>query len=322
METNQMRAALFDRYGPPEELYVGTVPKPVPAPGQVLVRVHAVSVNGGEAHGRTGRLRLVTGLMQRGFPKRVGVDLTGEIVALGPGVTGPKAGDRVWGALGRTFGSAAEYVAIRPRRLSPAPAGLDLVTAAALPVGTTAITALRDLAALRPGERLLVRGGSGGVGVIAVQLGRALGAHVTALAGARSLDLVRDLGAHEAYDYAAVAPADLGGFDVILDTAGTEHAAFRRLLTPSGRMVAIAFDQRRIAASLAYIAASAVHGRRRVRFFSGNPTTRLFTDLTRYVDSGAIRPVVDTVFPFEDIAQAHRTLEKGGVRGKVVVRIA
>ncbi|WP_259403751.1 MULTISPECIES: NAD(P)-dependent alcohol dehydrogenase [unclassified Microbispora] len=322
METNQMRAALFDRYGPPEELYVGTVPKPVPAPGQVLVRVHAVSVNGGEVHGRTGRLRLVTGLMQRGFPKRVGIDLTGEIVALGPGVTGPKAGDRVWGVLGRTFGSAAEYVAIRPRRLSPAPAGLDLVTAAALPVGTTAITALRDLAALRPGERLLVRGGSGGVGVVAVQLGRALGAHVTALAGARSLDLVRDLGAHEAYDYAAVAPADLGRFDVILDTAGTEHAAFRRLLTPSGRMVAIAFDHRRIAASLAYIAASAVHGRRRVRFFSGNPTTRLFTDLTRYVDSGAIRPVVDTVFPFEDIAQAHRTLEEGGVRGKVVVRIA
>lgn len=317
-----MRAALFDRYGPPEVLYVGTAPKPVPAPGQVLVRVHAVSVNGGEVHGRTGRLRLVTGLMQRGFPKRVGIDLTGEIVALGAGVTGPRVGARVWGTLGRTFGSAAEYVAVHPRRLSPAPASVDLVAAAALPAGTTAITALRDQAGLRPGDRLLVRGGSGGVGAVAVQLGRVLGAHVTALAGAGNLDLVRDLGAHEAYDYAAVAPADLGRFDVILDTAGTEHAAFRRLLTPSGRMVAIAFDPRRIAASVAYIAASAVHGRRRVRFFSGNPTTRLLTDLTRYVDGGAIRPVVDTVFPLDDIAAAHRTLEAGGVRGKVVVRIA
>ncbi|YCK34240.1 NAD(P)-dependent alcohol dehydrogenase [Actinomadura sp. ATCC 39365] len=322
METNEMRAALFDRYGPPEVLYVGTAPKPVPAPGQVLVRVHAVSVNGGEVHGRTGRLRLVTGLMQRGFPKRVGIDLTGEIVALGAGVTGPRVGARVWGTLGRTFGSAAEYVAVHPRRLSPAPASVDLVAAAALPAGTTAITALRDQAGLRPGDRLLVRGGSGGVGAVAVQLGRVLGAHVTALAGAGNLDLVRDLGAHEAYDYAAVVPADLGRFDVILDTAGTEHAAFRRLLTPSGRMVAIAFDPRRIAASVAYIAASAVHGRRRVRFFSGNPTTRLLTDLTRYVDGGAIRPVVDTVFPLDDIAAAHRTLEAGGVRGKVVVRIA
>ncbi|MEU1388451.1 MULTISPECIES: NAD(P)-dependent alcohol dehydrogenase [unclassified Nonomuraea] len=322
METNEMRAALFDRYGPPEVLYVGTAPKPAPAPGQVLVRVHAVSVNGGELHGRAGRLRPVTGLVQRGFPKRVGLDLTGEIVALGAGVTGPRVGDRVWGTLGRAFGSAAEYVAVHPRRLSPAPASVDLVAAAALPAGTTAITALRDQAGLRPGDRLLVRGGSGGVGAVAVQLGRVLGAHVTALAGARNLDLVRDLGAHEAYDYATVAPADLGRFDVILDTAGTEHAAFRRLLTPSGRMVAIAFDPRRMAASLAYIAASAVHGRRRVRFFSGNPTTRLLTDLTRYVDSSAIRPVVDTVFPLDDIAAAHRTLEAGGVRGKVVVRIA
>ncbi|MFF4194464.1 NAD(P)-dependent alcohol dehydrogenase [Nonomuraea sp. NPDC001831] len=321
METNEMRAALFDRYGPPEVLYVGTAPKPVPAPGQVLVRVHAVSVNGGEVHGRTGRVRLVTGLMQRGFPKRIGIDLTGEIVALGSGVTGPRIGDRVWGTLGRAFGSAAEYVAVHPRRLSRAPASVDLVTAAALPAGTTAITALRDQAGLRPGDRLLVRGGSGGVGAVAVQLGRVLGAHVTALAGARNLDLVRDLGAHEAYDYATVAPADLGRFDVILDTAGTEHAAFRRLLTPSGRMVAIAFDSRRITASLAYIAASAVHGRRRVRFFSGNPTTRLLTDLTRYVDSGAIRPVVDKVFPLDDIAAAHRSLEAGGVRGKIVVRI-
>ncbi|GAA3235381.1 NAD(P)-dependent alcohol dehydrogenase [Nonomuraea helvata] len=318
-----MRAALFDRYGPPDVLYVGTVPKPAPGPGEVLVRVHATSVNGGELHGRAGKMRPVTGLMQRGFPKRMGLDFTGEVVAVGPDPAepGPRPGDRVWGALDRTFGSVAEYLAVRPRHLSLVPEGLDLVAASALPVGTVAITALRDKAELRPGERLLVRGGSGGVGVTAVQLGRALGAHVTALAGARNLDLVRDLGAHEAYDYATTRPADLPPFDVVMDTVGTDHAAYRRLLTPSGRMVAIAFDVNRIAASLSYIAASTLYGRRRVRFFSGRPTHRLLADLTRYVQTGAIRPVVDTVFPLEEIAEAHRALEAGGVSGKIIVRL-
>ncbi len=317
-----MRAALFDRYGPPEVLYEGRVPKPVAGPGEVLVRVHAVSVNGGEVHGRAGRVRLVTDLTQRGFPKRMGLDFAGEVVALGAGVNGPAVGDRVWGVLGRsTFGSAAEYVAVRPRRIALAPAGLDPVQAVTLPAGTTAITALRDKARLRAGERLLVRGAAGGVGSVAVQLGRAFGAHVTGLAGARNLDFVRDLGADEVFDYRTTGPGDLGRFDVVLDTAGTASGAYRRLLRPGGRMVAIAFDVDRLAASLSYIAASAVFGPRRVRFFSGDPTHRLFADLTRYVESGAVRPVVDTVFPLADIAGAHRALEAGGVRGKHVVRV-
>ncbi|MBF8189467.1 zinc-binding dehydrogenase [Nonomuraea sp. K274] len=174
---------------------------------------------------------------------------------------------------------------------------------------------------MQPGERLLVRGGSAGVGVVAVQLGRALGAHVTALAGARNLDFVGDLGTHEAYDYAITRPADLPRFDVVMDTVGTEHPAYRRLLTPSGRMVTIAFDVDRAAASLSYIAASTMYGRRRVCSFSGRPTHRLLADLTRYVEAGAVRPVVDTVFPLEKIAKAHRALEAGGVRGKIIVRI-
>ncbi|MFC6083183.1 NAD(P)-dependent alcohol dehydrogenase [Sphaerisporangium aureirubrum] len=316
-----MRAALFDRYGPPEVLYEGMVPKPVAGPGEVLVRVHAVSVNGGELHGRAGEIRLVTGLVGRGFPKRVGIDFTGEVAALGSPMSGLAVGDRVWGVLPRTFGSAAEFVAVRPRQLSLAPAGLDLVEAASLPVGTTAITALRDKARLKAGERLLVRGASGGVGSIAVQLGRAYGAHVTGLARAGNLGFVRDLGADEALDYATTGPADLAPFDVVFDSVGTEIGAYRRLLAPGGRMVSISFDTGRMVASLSYILASAVFGSRRVRFFSGNPTHRLFADLARYVETGALRPVVDTVYPLADIAKAHRALESGGVRGKYVVRV-
>ncbi|MFB6594482.1 NAD(P)-dependent alcohol dehydrogenase [Streptomyces diastaticus] len=287
-----MRAALLDRYGPPEVLYEGRVPVPVPAPGEVLVKVHATSVNGGELAGRAGRVRLVTGGR---FPQRTGIDFTGEVAEVTPGVRGPAVGDRVWGVLGRTLGSAAEYLAVRPGRIARAPRTVSLTEAASLPAG--------------------------GVGSVAVQLGKALGARVTALAGPGRLDFVRELGADEAYSYTECGPADLGPFDVIMDTAGTEHRAWRRRLAPRGRMVAISFDLDRKAASLGHLLASTVHGRARVRFFSGDPRHCLLTELAGLVDGGALRPVVDSVRPLAEIAAAHRALEAGGVRGKHVIRV-
>lgn len=320
MTMNEMRAALYDRYGPPEVLYEGRVPKPVPAPGEVLVRVHASSVNGGEQLGRTGKFRAVMGLIDRGFPKRVGVDFAGEIAE----TTVPtyRPGDRVWGALPRRFGSAAEYVAVAATQIAPAPTDVDLVTAAALPaVGTTAITALRDKARLRSGEHLLVRGGSGGVGSVAVQLGRAYGAHVTALANKTHHEAVRTLGADEVLDYRTTEPGDLPRFDVVLDTVGTNLRAYRNLLTPTGRLVAVAFDTNHFARAIGYLLAAKARSPRQVHFFSGNPKTDLFADLTHLTNSGAITPVVDAVFPLSDIAQAHKTLETTSVKGKLIIQV-
>ncbi|MET1073194.1 MAG: NAD(P)-dependent alcohol dehydrogenase [Umezawaea sp.] len=314
MIPTSMRLATYDRYGPPEVLSVTTGPVPRPARGEVLVRVRAVSVNGGEVGVRAGKLRPFTG---NRFPKGVGVDLVGEVVE--PGSSRFAVGDQVWGLIGRRMGSAAEYVAVPAQRLDHVPAGLTPAQAASLPVGTTAITALRDKAALAPGERLLVRGAAGGVGYVAVQLGKAMGAHVTGLASAANLDLVKELGADEAIDYRD--HGDLGRFDVVLDTAGTDIPAFHRLLTPRGRMVAISFDPSHLLRSVGYIAANAPRRTRWVRFFSGNPTAPLFAELSRWVTAGAIRPQVDRVFPFDDIAAAHRALEEGGVRGKFVVEI-
>lgn len=315
-----MRAALYDRYGPPEVLYVGEVPKPVAGPGQVLVRVAASSVNGGELHGRAGRVRFVTGF--RDVPRRTGIDFAGEVAAVGRDVPGFAPGDRVWGVLPRTFGAAAEFVVVPANRLAAAPTGLDLAEAAALPgVGTTAITALRDRVGLRAGERLLVRGASGGVGHVAVQLGRAYGAHVTGLAGSGSLEFVRGLGAHEVHDYATTSAADLPRFDVVVDTVGADLRTYRRLLAPGGRMVTVTFDLDHPVRSLGYLLASTAHGRRRVRFFRGDPRADLLTELTRLTERGSLRPVVDRVFPLTDIAAAHRALAAGGVRGKVVVTV-
>ncbi|WP_411076340.1 NAD(P)-dependent alcohol dehydrogenase [Streptomyces sp. cmx-4-7] len=316
---SDMRAALFDRYGPPEVLYVGSVPVPAITPEQVLVRVHAASVNGGELAGRAGKLRLVTG---RSFPQTCGVDFAGEVVEVGASVTGVREGDRVWGVQRLKTGSMAEYVAISPEKIGPAPQNLTLLEAISLLAGgTTSVTALRDHAAIKPGERLLIRGASGGVGSVAVQIGKLFGAHVVALAGAKNLDFVRGLGADEALDYRTTPLSRLGTFDVIVDTAGTQQSRFRSLLAPGGRMVAVTIDINRPLAGLATILASTLHGSRRIRFFSGNPDTALLTELTRYAENGDIVPVVDTVHPLDSIADAHRALEAGGVRGKHVIQI-
>ncbi|ACU36384.1 NAD(P)-dependent alcohol dehydrogenase [Actinosynnema pretiosum subsp. pretiosum] len=311
-----MRAARYDRYGPPEVLYATTVPRPVAGPGEVLVRVHGSSVNGGETKARAGGIKVITGFR---FPQAIGMDFAGEVAGVGAGVDVVAPGDRVWGFLGRTTrGAAAEYVVVRPGLLARAPEGVDLVEASALPgVGTTVITALRDKARLQAGERLLVRGASGGLGSVAVQLGKAFGAHVTALASRANLDFVRELGADEAVDYRTPL-GELGTYDVVLDTFGDRPWAWRRLAGPNGRMVAVAF---RGVADVAYLAAAPLLPGRPLRFFSGNPGHALFADLTRYVESGAIRPVVDTVHPLERIADAHRALEAGGVRGKHVISL-
>lgn len=318
MET--MRAAMYDSYGGPEVLHVAEVPVPEVTAGEVLVRVHASSVNGGELAGRAGALRLLTG---RTFPKKVGIDFVGEVAARGADVTSVQVGDQVWGTVDEiAAGATAQYALARPEKMALAPRTLTAVESASLLAGgTTAITALRDHARLKPGERLLVRGASGGVGSLAVQIGKLYGAHVTGLAGAKNLGFVRSLGADEALDHRTTNPEELARFDVVLDTAGTEHRRFRRLLTPAGRMVAVSLDVFRLPASVGYLAASAVHGSRRVRFFRGDPGSDLFAELARLAEHGDLSPVVDTVHPLEGIADAHRALEAGGVRGKHVVQL-
>ncbi|WP_399887104.1 NAD(P)-dependent alcohol dehydrogenase [Streptomyces sp. BBFR51] len=316
---SEMDAVLFDRYGPPDVLYVGRRPVPVITPGQVLVRVRAVGVNGGELLARAGKVPLVSG---RSFPKASGIDFAGEVAEVGASVTGVREGDRVWGLLGRSTGSLAEYVAVSPRRIASAPENLTLEEAVSMLAGaTTSVTALRDKAGLQPGERLLVRGGSGGVGSFAVQIGKLLGAHVVALAGGKNLDFVRGLGADEALDHRTTALSALGRFDVVVDTVGTEQSRVRRLLAPGGRMVAVSVDFDRLLAGIATVLASTVHGRSRIRAFSGNPDSALLSEVTRLAERGDIVPAVDTVHPLDRAAEAHRALEAGGVRGKHVIRV-
>jgi len=204
-------------------------------------------------------------------------------------------------------------------RVAPAPAGISPAEAAALVVaGATALIALRDIVRLNSRERVLVRGAAGGVGTAAVQLAHAMGGHVTALARDRHAATLADLGADEVLDYRTTSPDQIGPFDVVLDTVGTQLGRYRRRLTCTGRMATVGLS----APALAVIAASSVYGTRRIRTFSANPDTALLHDLADQVTSGALRPVVHTMYPLADIAMAHQAFERGGVVGKHVVTVS
>jgi NADPH:quinone reductase-like Zn-dependent oxidoreductase len=216
-----MRAVRYEEFGSADVLRVVDLPVPQMRPDEVLVRVRAAGVGGGEAPIRAGKLRRV---MRTRPPAGVGNDFAGHVEAVGTEVRRLSVRDAVWGLMPHlTFGSTAEYVAVPERLLALAPSNIGLVEAAALPsAGTTVLTALTDKVQLQKGHRLLVRGASGGVGSLAVQLGKSLGAHVTALVSARNIGWVQELGAHNAVDYRTDAAAHLAQFDVIIDSVGTE----------------------------------------------------------------------------------------------------
>lgn len=319
MET--MRAIVFDRFGGPKELREAHLPRPEVRRGEVLVSVDAVSVNGADLLLRSGKLGLFAG---RHFPKQLGIDFVGSIIAAHETVDLDKlaVGDHIWGTVDGGMRSLAEVVSVSATQIARAPRGLTAEEAATLLAGgTTAYIGLIDKAGLREGDHVLVRGASGGVGSIAVQLAKSRGAHVTALASATSTEFLHGLGADIVHDYRTTALTDIGTFDVIFDTHGRGLLEVRRLLARGGRMVAISFDEDAPVRSLLDIASTSIFGSRRIRAFSGKPSRPDFERLTTQVERGELRPVLHKAFPFVEAAKAHEALEAGGIHGKVVISI-
>jgi NADPH:quinone reductase-like Zn-dependent oxidoreductase len=315
-----MKAAQIMSFGTPDVLRVTETDTPTPGAGEVLVAVEASSVNGHDTIVRAGGLKVVSG---RKFPIGAGLDFAGVVVTTGTGVAGFRAGDRVWGTVHprqrHTTAAAAEYVVVAADRIGLAPAGVSAIEAASLVVaGSTALLALRESAGLRDGERVLVRGAAGGVGTAAVQLAHAMGGHVTALARGRHATALRDLGADEVLDYGTTTSEQIGPFDVILDTVGSELNCYRGRLAKGGRMVTVGLS----APALAAIAASTIHGSRRIRTFSANPGSAVLDDTAGHITSGALRPIVHSVYPLTDVAAAHQAFERGGVVGKHVLAVS
>jgi NADPH:quinone reductase-like Zn-dependent oxidoreductase len=323
-----MKAIVIDRYGTADVLRLEEVPAPVPGDGEVLVRVRASSVNPYDWHFLTGLPKLFRPVF--GFPRPkhriLGADLAGQVEAVGKAVTRFRPGDEVYGVT--TAGAYAEYAAVAEAELVPKPAGLTFEQAAAVPMaGHTALQALRDKGRVAPGQRVLINGASGGVGTLAVQIAKSMGAEVTGVCSTANVDLVRSLGADRVIDYTrddftACPPR----YHLVFDNVGNRSlAAYRRALEPKGIYLA-SFGQPEHKwlgpiGILARMALLSPFVSQKMITFTSRPTTADLLALTALIEAGSLAPVVDRAYPLAQVPDAFRYLEQWHARGKVVITI-
>lgn len=319
-----MKAAYRDRYGSPEEVVeIRDLPVPPVGDDRVLVRVHAAGVNPLDRHGVRGAPFVVRAFFGLREPKVkvLGVDLAGTVESVGAMVTDFAPGDRVYGEAGQAF---AEYAAVKESALAPMPEGTDFIGAASLPVvALTAIQGLRDIGQLRPGQRVLVNGASGGVGSAAVQVAKAMGAEVTGVCGTTGIDLVRSLGADHVIDYTSDDYTALGDrYDLIFDIAGSHpHRRNLKTLTPKGRLVIVGSAELKYIGPLLRAAMLRPFVRQDIRNFTAKTSREDLLYLNHLVESGRLRPVIDRTFELSDAAAAIAFVEQGHPRGKVVLTL-
>lgn len=308
-----MRAISQQTFGGPEVLGIAEVERPQPLPTEVLVRVRAVGVNPVDTSIRSGAWPLL------GDPPFVlGWDISGVVEQTGAGVTRFRPGDEVYGMpyFPRAVGAYAEYVVASSRQLAYKPARLDHRHSAALPLaGLTAWQGLVDAGQLEKEQRVLIHGGGGGVGHLAVQIAKARGAHVTATVSRSKRDFVRGLGADEVLDYRAVDFAsEVGDLDVVLDLVGGDYGERSlRTLRAGGVLVTAADPMNRLLADKAEEAGIRFAG------IMVEPDHVALESLADLVDDGRLRVHLDRTFAFDDIAEAHRYVEGGHMTGKVVL---
>lgn len=308
-----MRVIRYGKFGGPEVLELVEVPDPIPGPGEVVVDVHAASVNPVDWKIRTGAMERY---FKTAFPVIPGRDGAGVVAALGPGVAAWKVGDAasfIAGHMGQ--GTYAEKIALKTDRLVAKPAALGFAEAAAYPLaGLTAWMALVATAPVEPGMAVLVHGGAGGVGGIAVQIARHRGARVIATASAANADYVRSLGAERvvAYDREDFARV-LNGLDIVFDTVGGEvHRRSYGVLKKGGTLVWITAEP--------VTDLGADHGVAvKQAVVRDNPDA--FRGLAQLVADGAIKPQVGRVLPLVQAAEAHRLSQTTHVRGKLVLDV-
>jgi len=323
-----MRAIIIDRYGTPDVLRLEEVEAPVPADDQVLIRVRASSVNPYDWHYLTGLPKLFRPAFGLRRPKYriLGADLAGQVEAVGREVTGFRPGDEVYGQT--AAGAFAEYVAVGEGALAPKPADLTFEQAAAVPLaGFTALQALRDQGKVRPGQRVLVNGASGGVGTLAVQIAKAYGAEVTGVCSTVNQDLVRSLGADHLVDYTREDfTAGPRRYHLLLDNVGNRTLSdYRRALEPKGMYLAShGQPEHRWLGPLWFFARMALVSpfvSQRLTTFVSQPRPADLYALKELIEAGKLKPVVDRAFPLSQTADAFRYLEQWHARGKVVITV-
>lgn len=308
---------VINRYGPPEVLEYATVETPTIRADELLVKVHATSVNPVECRIRSGQLRAIFRIK---LPAILGVDVSGEVVAVGSSVQNFKVGDEVYAFIRESRGGAyAEYVAVPAIWVGRKPANLRDIEAGVVPgVGLTALQVLEDIAHVQAGQKILINGGAGGVGTFAIQIARALGAEVTAVCSTAKVELVKRLGAQQVIDYTKEDFTQTPErYDVILDCVGNHtYLTYRKLLKPGGIHVSV------IPLPIQFLASQLdrfTPGKRSKVFIV--ETGKSLDRMTQLIEAGQVKPVIDRVYPLKQIAEAQRYCEKGRTAGKIAVSV-
>ena len=318
-----MKACIYEEYGPAEVVTVGEVPTPEPNADEILVQVHAAAVTTADWRFRASSFpggfwlagRLMLGLFRPRNPI-LGMDYSGVVVAVGRDVKRFRVGDAVFGATSR--GAHAEFVAVKESgSTAPKPASLSHEEAAAIPFGgNSALMFMRDFGKVKPCQRVLVIGASGGVGSWAVQIARHLGAEVTGACSTRNVELVRSLGAHHVVDYTTGSPFGEGTYDLVFDTVGvTTFAGTKHALTAKGTYLPLEGSL----GTMAQAVFTAFGAGKKVKHAISKNTRQGLEELSGLIESGVLRPVVDTAVPMDRIADAYRLVEGRHKRGSVIV---
>ena len=323
-----MKAIVCTKYGPPDVLQLQEVEKPTPKEDEVLVRVHAASVNAYDWHLLTADMflvRLMGGGLRRPKVAIPGVDIAGRIEAAGSKVKQFRPGDEVFGDISACGnGGFAEYVSVPENALALKPATLSFEEAAAVPMAAvTALQGLRDQGKIQAGQKVLINGASGGVGTFAVQIAKAFGAEVTAVCSTRNLDLARTLGADRVIDYTKEDFTRNGQtYDLILAANGYHPlSAYKRALTPQGIYVMAGGKPGQIFQAMLLGSWMSENEGKKLGGFTAKANQKDLVMLKELLEAGKVVPVIDKRYSLSEAAEALRYLGAGHARGKVVITV-
>jgi len=322
-----MKAIVYEKYGPPDVLQLKEVEKPTPKDDQVLVKVHAASVNypdWGCLRGKPFYLRLMTGLLK---PKNkiLGTDIAGRVEAVGRNVTQFQPGDEIFGNIPWFgFGGFAEYVSVPENALASKPASTTFEEAAAVPMAAcVALTGLRDKGQIQPGQKVLINGASGGNGTFAVQIAKSFGAEVTGVCSTRNLDMVRSIGADHVIDYTQEDfTQNEQRYDLIVATAGYRSIFdYKRALSPNGIYVSTGGAEAQSYQAMFLGPFISMTGSKKMGASVAKTNQKNLVFMKELLEAGKVVPVIDRRYPLSEVAEALRYYGEGHSQGKVVITV-
>jgi NADPH:quinone reductase-like Zn-dependent oxidoreductase len=323
-----MKAIVYEKYGPPDVLQLKEVEKPGPKDDEVLIKVHASSVNAADWHilrADPFLVRLMTGGFLKPKYKILGAAVAGRVEAVGRNVRQFQPGDEVFGDLFECgWGGFAEYVCARENALALKPANISFEEAATVPVAAvTALQGLRDKGQIQPGQKVLINGAGGGVGTFAVQIAKSFGAEVTAVCSTRNLDMVRSIGSDQVIDYTREDFTQNGQrYDLILAANGYHSISdYKRALSHMGIYVATGGSMAQMFQAILLGPWISMIGSKKMCNLTAKPNQKDLVFVKELIEAGKVKPVIDRRYPLSEVPEALRYLEAGHAKGKVVITV-